>query len=147
MNQRLARWSLITSENVSTLKLKWSVYTGANITATPSVKDNVVYVPSWDGFLTAASASNGIVLWRQNLIQVAGLPSTISVAIARATPTIAGNLLIVGLYTAGYLLALNKFSGALVWSSLLDSQHFAGVTMSGTAFRGYMPETAPLVIY
>ena len=143
MNQRLASRSLITRENVSKLKLKWSVYTGANITATPSVKDNVVYVPSWDGFLTAASALNGTVLWRKNLIQVAGLPSTVSVVIARATPTIAGNLLIVGLYTAGYLLALNKFTGALAWSTLLDSQVFAGVTMSGTAFRGYMPEQHP----
>lgn len=62
---------------------------------------------------------------------VSGMP-----ILCRHTPVVADNLLLLGIYNPGYVVALNRFTGAFVWSSLLDSHPFAVVTMSGTVFQG-----------
>ncbi len=140
LNQRYAYLETkISPKSVRQLQLKWTVQTGSDVTATPCVVDNVVYVPSWNGFVYAASASTGTVLWQTNLTKVAGSLHNIPTVVCRTTPTAAGNYLLIGIYTGGYVLALDRRTGAFVWSTQLDANPYAGVTMSGTVYGGYEP--------
>jgi glucose dehydrogenase len=140
LNQRYAYLETkISPKSVRQLQLKWTVQTRSDVTATPCVVDNVVYVPSWNGFVYAASASTGTVLWQTNLTKVAGSLHNIPTVVCRTTPTVAGNYLLIGIYSGGYVLALDRRTGAFVWSTQLDANPYAGVTMSGTVYGGYEP--------
>ncbi|WKA04577.1 hypothetical protein VitviT2T_022599 [Vitis vinifera] len=56
--------------------------------------------------------------------------------VSRATPTIAGDMLIIGIYGPAVVIALKQATGRLVWSTQLDSNPAGVVTMSGTFHMG-----------
>ena len=128
---------------------KWEFICGADVTATPAVSKGVVYFPSYNGNLYAVSATTGKLVWEKNLTQLtAGIPEidgkdfvaklfNLSLY-SRSTPVVVGGLLLIGLSSPGVVIAVKKSSGTLVWSSLLDAHPYAIVTMSGTAFEGYV---------
>ncbi|KAM0069369.1 putative quinoprotein alcohol dehydrogenase-like superfamily [Helianthus debilis subsp. tardiflorus] len=132
----------ISPKTVANLKLKWKFVAGKDITATPAIYDNTIYFPSWNGKIYALNASNGSVIWQHSLGQLTGLNSTgliqgVNWTVSRSTPTIADDLLIVGIYGPAYVLGLNRSNGELVWSTQLDT-HYAGlITMSGTYHKRY----------
>ena len=131
----------ISLETVSKLTLKWKFYAGKDITATPAIFDGTLYFPSWNGDIFAVKASDGSLVWKQNLQKIAGLTATGFVAgvnwtVSRATPTIAGELLIVGIYGPAVVIAVKRSTGELVWQTRLDSHNFSTLTMSGTYYRG-----------
>ncbi|KAL5722668.1 hypothetical protein ACHQM5_006159 [Ranunculus cassubicifolius] len=118
------------------LELKW-----LDITATPSIYDGTVYFPSWNGNIYAVKASDGSLVWKQNLTELTGLPGTgvvrgVNYTVSRATPTIAGDLLLVGIYGPAIVIAVKRSTGELVWSTQLDRMNRSMVTMSGTVFKG-----------
>ncbi|XP_057506070.1 uncharacterized protein LOC130789357 [Actinidia eriantha] len=131
----------ISPSTASNLRLKWKFYAGRDISATPAIFDGKLYFPSWNGYLYALRASNGSVLWKKNLQKLTGLEPTglitnVNTTVARATPTVAGDLLIVGIYGPAVVIAVKRSSGKLVWATTLD-RHPAGViTMSGTLHKG-----------
>lgn len=130
---------LINQVTVRKLRLRWSFYAGRNITATPAVANGVVYFPSWNGYLYAVNAFNGALIWKQNLSEFTGLSSTgiiVNVTVSRSTPTIAGDLLIVGIYGPAVVIAVSGFYGRLVWSTQLDPRSRTQITMSGTVSMG-----------
>lgn len=138
-NQRYAATEeKITRANVHNLKLKWSVFTDSDVSSTPSVEGQFVYTSTWDGSIFAVNTYTGAVMWKQNLTEATRItPGVLGMRIlCRHTPVVANNLLLLGIYNPGYVVALNRFTGAFVWSSLLDSHPFAVVTMSGTVFQG-----------
>lgn len=55
--------SAITAGNVATLRPKWIVPVADSVTASPAVKDGIVYVGSWDGTFYALDADDGSILW------------------------------------------------------------------------------------
>jgi len=57
-------YSLITPSNVAQLKLAWSFPTGDAVSASPIVKDGVIYVGSWDGNFYAVRERTGALVWR-----------------------------------------------------------------------------------
>src|SRR5437016_2020238 len=57
----------INTANVNTLALKWTLTTGAEVTATPTVADDTVYVPDWAGNLYAVRAGTGQILWSHKI--------------------------------------------------------------------------------
>lgn len=131
----------ITVDSVRNLTQKWKFVAGLDITATPAIDDNVLYFPSWNGNVYAITADTGQLIWQQNLSQLTGLSYTgfirnVNTTVARATPSIAGNLLLVGLYGPASVLALNRSSGDVVWTQKLDSHPRGLITMSGTAYNG-----------
>ena len=131
----------IRPETASKLSLKWEFYAGKDITATPAIFNGTLYFPSWNGYLYAVKASDGSLVWKQNLQNLTGLKETkfitnVNWTVSRATPTIAGDMLIVGIYGPAVVIAVDRATGRLVWSTQLDSNPAGAVTMSGTFHNG-----------
>ncbi|VVA20437.1 PREDICTED: polyvinylalcohol dehydrogenase [Prunus dulcis] len=75
----------------------------------------------------------------QNLGALTGLNGTgvvVNVTVSRSTPTIAGNLLIVGIYGPAVVIAVDRSNWRLVWSTQLDPRPRVLITMSGTVHLG-----------
>lgn len=127
---------------IQRLHLRWKYFVGNDITATPAISNGIVYFPAWDGNLYAVNAFNGDLIWKLNLGQLTGLAPTgtyVNVTVSRATPTIANDLLIIGIYGPAVVIAVNRFTTRLVWMTRLDPHPLALITMSGTAYLEYVP--------
>jgi outer membrane protein assembly factor BamB len=94
--------------------------------------DGVVYFPSSDGYLYAVCATTGNVIWQKNLTKLTKSPITI---FSRTTPVVTKHLLLVAIYGPALMLALDRSTGDIVWSTLLDPNPLAVLTMSGTVYK------------
>ncbi len=136
----------INPESVRGFAKKWEYITREDVTATPAVSKGVVYFPAYNGNLYAVRASTGRLVWEKNLTRLTARTSIPAQAFlaqlynlsiwSRSTPVIVGGLLLVGISSPAAVIAVKKTSGALVWSSVLDTHPYAVVTASGTAFEG-----------
>ncbi|XP_043694423.1 polyvinylalcohol dehydrogenase-like [Telopea speciosissima] len=141
-NRRYAKEETeISPRTVSKLQLKWKFYAGKDITATPAVYDETLYFPSWNGHIYAVKADDGSLVWEKNLEELTGLRGTgmiygVNVTVSRSTPTVAGDILIFGIYGPAVVIAVERETGNLVWLNRLDSHNASLVTMSGTAYNG-----------
>ncbi len=112
--------------NVGRLVPKWRLPTQGDVSATPAVDATTVYVPDFAGNLYAVDRDSGEVRWQVNIGDLTGIPGNH----ARATPAISGKLLIFGdqagkAYSPdGWLLAVNKVTGALVWKTKVPGGGF-----------------------
>ena len=121
--------------NVDELEVKWAFTTGGDVSATPAVVGDTVYFPDWAGNLYAVDKWTGQQRWQTSIAAASGVAGDK----ARATPAIAGNKLIVGTQGGpssggGKVLAFNKDTGALLWSTTLDTHPAAVITQSATVF-------------
>ena len=121
--------------NVSQLAVKWAFTTGGDVSATPAVDGSNVYVPDWAGYLYAVDRTTGAQVWRAKISDATGVPGDK----ARATPVLSGDKVIVGTQgnllpaeAGGKMLAYDKNTGALLWSTTLDSHPAAIITQSAT---------------
>ncbi|NCT84325.1 MAG: PQQ-binding-like beta-propeller repeat protein [Comamonadaceae bacterium] len=122
--------------NVDKLTVKWALVTAGDVSATPAVDADTVYVPDWAGWLYAVNRSNGSVRWQVYLPTVTGIPRDK----ARATPALSDDKVVIG--TQGSILsgggpgarvlAFDKATGALVWSTQADPHIAAIITQSAT---------------
>lgn len=141
-NRRYATKELkISTETVSSLSLKWQFYAGADVSVTPAIFYDTLYFPSWNGLIYAVNASNGLLIWKNNLHDLTGFNNTgfilnVNSTVSRSTPTIAGDLLLVGTYGPAVVLAVKRSTGKLVWSTRLDNHTRSFITMSGTYYKG-----------
>src|SRR5512139_2577271 len=112
--------------NISSLTTKWTFTTGGDVSATPAVDVDTVYFPDWAGNLYAVDKLTGVQKWKVSIAAASGVPFDKT----RATPAVTDNLVIVGtqgsIFAPGggpgaKMLAFNKFTGALVWSTQLDN--------------------------
>ena len=125
---------------MSGLQKKWELATAGDVSATPAVDANTVYVPDWAGNLYAVDRQTGAVKW------TASIPAASGVFLdkARVTPAVTDDKVIVGtqggiLFGGGpgaRILAFNKFTGALVWSTQVESHFAAIITQAATVFDG-----------
>ena len=103
-NRRYAnKETKISPTTVSKLSLKWKFYAGKDITATPAIFNGTLYFPSWNGYIYAIKESDGSLVWEKNLQELTGLNATgfvpkVNWTVSRSTPTIADDLLIIGIY-------------------------------------------------
>ncbi|GMY13598.1 polyvinylalcohol dehydrogenase-like [Fagus crenata] len=141
-NRRYAdKETKISPTTASKLSLKWKFYAGNDITATPAIFNGTLYFPSWNGYIYAINASDGSLVWKQNLKNITGLNATgfvtnVNYTVSRSTPTIAGDLLIIGIYGPAVVIAVQRSTGRLVWLTQLDSHAGGVITMSGTYYNG-----------
>ncbi|GMN42352.1 hypothetical protein TIFTF001_011560 [Ficus carica] len=143
-NRRYAnKETKISPATASKLRLKWEFFAGKDITATPAIFNGTLYFPSWNGHLFAVKASDGSLIWQKNLQNLTGLTPSygliegVNWTVSRATPTIAGDdLLIVGIYGPAVVIAVKRSTGELVWSTQLSSNIAGVITMSGTYYQG-----------
>ena len=106
--------------NVGGLQVKWEFTTGGDVSATPAVDANTVYVPDWAGNLYAVDKQTGAVKW------TASIPAATGV-VPRQGPRDAGGHRRQGDHRhpgrilfgggRGKVLAFNKNTGALLWST------------------------------
>lgn len=116
--------SQITPSNVSQLTVKWAftfpripgVFPGSQ----PAVVGNTLYVGSTDAKLYALAAQTGAVRWAFDLTSVAGPWSDANPNPVRDGPAVANGTVYFG-DSRGYLYAVNQYTGALKWATLLDT--------------------------
>jgi polyvinyl alcohol dehydrogenase (cytochrome) len=131
----------LSPSNIGTLAPKWAFTPSGDVSATPAVDADTVYFPDWAGYLYAVDRLTGALKWRVQISDASGVPFDK----ARATPAVTDDKLIVGTQGSilvpgggpgGKVLAFNKFTGALVWSTVADNHPAAIVTQSATVFDG-----------
>ncbi|MCG8590534.1 MAG: PQQ-binding-like beta-propeller repeat protein, partial [Proteobacteria bacterium] len=118
-----------------------------DVTATPAVVDGTLYFPDWAGNLHAVDAETGAVIWKKFLPSDYSLPGKF-MFFSRTTPAVSGDTLIIG--SKKHLLidtcpqgapmcvpndgavvaAVDRHSGDLLWSTLVDPHPAAQITGS-----------------
>jgi polyvinyl alcohol dehydrogenase (cytochrome) len=127
--------------NVGRLTVRWALTTGGDVSATPAVDGDTVYVPDWAGNLYAADKRTGAVRW------TASIPAASGVAFdkARTTPAVTEDKVVVGTQGSifapgggpgGNVLAFDKRTGALLWRTNVEPHFAAIVTQSPQVFDG-----------
>jgi polyvinyl alcohol dehydrogenase (cytochrome) len=132
----------LSPKNVGQLKLLWSVATAGDVTASPAVDDEHVYFPDSAGYLYKVRRDTGSVVWVRAIADYTGIPGDF----ARATPAIHGNLLILGNQSGkigapnspapARVFALDKRTGAPVWTTQVDDTMLSFVTQSAVVHKG-----------
>lgn len=97
-------------------KIRWSFPARAETLASPSVSEGIVYFETGADVVYALDAASGKQLWSYNRQST----TTLSVR-SSTTPTVAGDKLLVG-FSDGYIVALKKSDGTLVWERKLGTQ-------------------------
>jgi outer membrane protein assembly factor BamB len=144
-NTRHAYSKNINSSTISKLALKWQFNAGSDVVVTTAMSnDGIIYFPTLNGNFYALDAKSGNVLWARNvtsfisnelLIEFPTIRSEIPYVFSRMTPVITKHSVLVGIYGPAVLLSLNRYTGNLIWSSLLDTHPWALLTMSGTVHK------------
>lgn len=126
--------------NVGNLTTKWAFTTDGDVSATPAVDADTVYFPDWAGKLYAVDKLTGTQKWKVSISAASGITGDK----ARTTPAVTKDKVIIGTQGSilngagpgGKVLAFNKFTGALVWSTTVDTNQAAIITQSATVFDG-----------
>jgi polyvinyl alcohol dehydrogenase (cytochrome) len=124
--------------NAGRLKPKWVFTTHGSESATPTVNNGVVYFPDFGGYENAVDAATGGLVWQEPISNYDGVAGSYS----RDSPVIYNNELIFGdalpgVHPSGaHLFAVNPATGALLWSTQLDSNPSAIVTGSPVVADG-----------
>ncbi len=124
-----------TLKNAARLATKWTFTTGGEVSARPSVVDNVVYVPDWGGNLWALDAKKGTAIWSHQFSDY-GLPANTN---SRTSPAVSNGVIYVGTQEGAWLLAINAKTGNLIWKTQLETpanDPFAIVTASPVVVQG-----------
>ncbi|HXB73029.1 MAG TPA: PQQ-binding-like beta-propeller repeat protein [Candidatus Acidoferrales bacterium] len=123
----------INTANVGSLAAKWVFRTAGDVSATPTVGADAVYVPDWAGNLYAIRKDNGQAIWSAKISQYDGVPG----AVSRVSPAIHGNDLIVGdigspgqPHDGARIMAVDRQSGVLHWMTQVEKNPAAIITGS-----------------
>ena len=117
--------------------MKWQFTTAGDVSATPSVDQTAVYFPDWGGKLHALNRETGAVIWSKSISEYTGVADSV----CRATPAISGNALIIGTQLdssrlGAFVLAIDKRTGALLWSTKVHDHPSAIITQSAVVHDG-----------
>src|ERR1022692_273151 len=126
---------VIGPRNVSQLTTAWSITAAGGVGTTPPGADGTVYFSRQGGKLWAADARTGRVLWSRDVTSYFGYP-----AASRVSPAVFGDELIFGASNASEkgmsVVAVNRYTGALLWSTEVDTHIAAWATSSPVVYRG-----------
>jgi polyvinyl alcohol dehydrogenase (cytochrome) len=135
----------ISTKSVGHLTLRWSVSTDGDVTANPAVDGNFLYFPDSAGFLYKVARDTGTVVWKMPVSNYTGITGDF----ARATPAVVGNALILGNQSGKFIqaygqpapqpaqvFAVDKVTGAKLWSTQVDSTQLSFVTHSAIVAKG-----------
>ena len=129
----------ISTANAASLAVKWTLTTGGDVSATPTVAGNAVYVPDWAGNVYAVERNTGNVIWSVQVPQLDGVKG----AVSRVSPAVHGSDVIIGdiendgataLHGGANLMALDRQTGALHWKTQVDNQGMAIITGSPVVY-------------
>jgi len=117
--------------NIKGLSQKWMFTTEGDVSATPTVEGNALYVPDWAGNLFKIDTHTGKAIWSRKISEYTGVAASLS----RNAPAIAGGVLILGDQSSATVMALDKYTGDLLWKILVDSHPAARITSSPVVFH------------
>jgi polyvinyl alcohol dehydrogenase (cytochrome) len=134
----------ISARTVGSLQLKWSFDTSGDVTAHPAVDGKYLYFPDSAGFLYKVEKESGALVWKKPISGYTGITGDF----ARATPAVAGKLLILGNQSGKFLpafgqpapqaarvFAVDKDTGNRVWSVQVDDTPLSFVTQSAIVYK------------
>lgn len=129
----------INASNVKNLTMKWSFTTGDNVSATPTVANNVVYFPDWSGRIYAVTADTGKQIWSHLISDYDGVSGSMS----RVSPLVLGDRLIIGdnminqsaQHNGASIIAVDTATGAKVWSTKVDNHPASWITAPPVTFN------------
>jgi len=129
--------SKISPSTVASLTKKWVLTTAGDVSATPAVDGQRVYVPDWAGNLYAVDRATGAVVWQKKVSDLTGVPGDL----ARVTPAFTETTLVLGnqgpfFGGGGTVVAVDKATGDLLWRTQVESHEAAIITQSATIFDG-----------
>jgi polyvinyl alcohol dehydrogenase (cytochrome) len=101
----------ISTDTVSRLALKWVATTAGDVSATPAVVNGAVYFGDFGGTLWKLDAQTGAVIWSRLVSDYTGIAGDV----ARTSPSLAGNTLVVGDLRHPYMLGIDARTGDLKW--------------------------------
>src|SRR5215471_17310444 len=90
--------------NVSGMTPKWIFTTEGDVSATPTVEGDGLYVPDWGGNLFKINARTGNVIWQHKMSDYTGNATSWS----RTSPAIAPGMVVVGDQSSGTVMAIDK---------------------------------------
>jgi polyvinyl alcohol dehydrogenase (cytochrome) len=154
----------ISPENVDQLQVKWVYQTTpdvpvdplfplsvGDVTVPPAVVDGVLYFPDWAGNLHAVNAADGSQIWKKFFPLDYSAPGKF-MFFSRNTPAVKGGKLVVGSQKhiliptcpvgapacipndGAVVAAIDRASGDLLWSTLVDDHPAAKITGSPSIF-------------
>jgi polyvinyl alcohol dehydrogenase (cytochrome) len=97
--------------NAHQLALKWVATVAGDVSATPAVVNGAVYFGDFGGMLWKLDADTGEVIWSRAVSEYTGIAGDI----ARTSPSVAGNTLVVGDLRAPNMLGIDANTGDLRW--------------------------------
>jgi polyvinyl alcohol dehydrogenase (cytochrome) len=116
----------ISTANVARLAQKWVATTTGDVSATPAVVDGAVYFGDFGGTLWKRDAATGALVWSHSVADYTGLAGDY----ARTSPSLDGDVLIVGTNKTPLLLGIDTTTGALLWKTQVNPD--AHGTMTGS---------------
>src|SRR5438128_7068957 len=99
--------------NVSRLAPKWVATTAGDVSATPAVVNGAVYFGDFGGMEWKLDAETGDVIWSHLVSDYTGIPGDI----ARTSPSVAGNTVIIGSLRRPIMLGIDATTGDLAWQA------------------------------
>jgi len=131
--------TIINASNVNSLVPLWIYNAAGSVSVSPVVEGNRVYFPDWAGYLYSVDRYTGQTFWRAKISDFDGY----SGAVLRVSPAIYGNELFFG-DNQGYstphnganLIAVNRFTGELLWITQIDPHPAAIVTGPAVVYNG-----------
>jgi len=97
--------------NANRLAVKWVATIAGDVSATPAVVNGAVYFGDFGGMLWKLDAETGQVMWSHAVSDYTGIPGDI----ARTSPALAGNTLVVGDLRHPNMLGIDATTGDLRW--------------------------------
>jgi polyvinyl alcohol dehydrogenase (cytochrome) len=127
----------VSPSNAAQLAPKWVFTTGGDVSATPAVDENFVYVPDAAGNLFKINRRTGVQIWSRTIASYTGVAGDS----ARVTPAVVGNKLIFGdqggrVGGGARMMAIDKRTGDLLWMTKVDDHPTALITQSAVAHDG-----------
>jgi polyvinyl alcohol dehydrogenase (cytochrome) len=120
----------IAPANVSRLAPKWIATTAGDVSATPAVVHGAVYFGDFGGMLWKLDADTGQVMWSHKVSDYTGLPGDI----ARTSPSVAGNTLVVAGLKAPNVMGIDAKTGDLRWITRVHPDPHGQMTGSPIMF-------------
>jgi polyvinyl alcohol dehydrogenase (cytochrome) len=125
----------ISPASASDLAVAWVFTAGGDVSATPAVDEEAVYVPDWAGNLFKLDRHTGALRWKRRISDYNGVPDSI----VRNTPFVHGDLLIFGdqagrVRRPASVMAVNKHTGERLWITRVDDHPMSLVTQSPVVF-------------
>jgi polyvinyl alcohol dehydrogenase (cytochrome) len=151
-NTRSTGAAVLNKRNASTLAVKWKFQAGGDISATPAVVDNDLFVPDFGGSLNKINASTGQLVWSISVGALIGASDAGTGAqdapapvVSRTTPLVTSDSVIFGVNRGASisapailatLVAVDRTTGALKWQTTVDGHPTAHITSSPVINNG-----------